>query len=171
MLNFNVHLSDIYRKASKQLAVLKRIGRFLTKHGKLTILNHLSCQILITALFHGIFCSQASKNKMEKVQETLLLLNNAVPLHIGRTKLMTSEVFKILHDLSPSYIQDLVKEKVSHYDLRNKRQVEIPQVNSKRYGIKSSGLRQPRCGTAYPMKSDWLRTTSNSGGCCRPGMG
>ena len=36
MLNFNDHISDICRKAS-QLAVLKRIGRFLTKHGKLTI--------------------------------------------------------------------------------------------------------------------------------------
>ena len=37
MLNFNDHISDICKKASQQLAVLKRIGRFLTKHGKLTI--------------------------------------------------------------------------------------------------------------------------------------
>ena len=50
---------------------------------------------------------------------------------------MASEVFKILHNLSPSYIQDLVEEKVSHYDFRNKKQAEIPQVNSKRYGMKS----------------------------------
>ena len=46
----------------------------------------------------------------------MLLLNNAASLHIGRKKLMASEVFKILHYLSPSYIQDLVKEKVSQYD-------------------------------------------------------
>ena len=98
------------------------------------------------------FCSKASTNKMEKIQEralrficndftsnieTLLVLNNAVPLHIGRMKLMASKVFKILHNLSPSYIQDLVKEKVSHYDFRNKKQAEIPQVNSKMYGMKS----------------------------------
>ena len=69
--------------------------------------------------------------------EILLVLNNAVPLHIGRMKLMASEVFKILHNLSPSYIQYLVKEKVSHYDFRNKKHAEIPQVNSKRYGMKS----------------------------------
>ena len=98
------------------------------------------------------FCSQASTNKMEKIQdralrficydftsnvETLLLLNNAVPLHIGRMKLMDSEVFKILYNLSPSYIQDLVKENVSHYDFRTMKQVEIPKVNSKRYDMKS----------------------------------
>ena len=98
------------------------------------------------------FCSQASTNKMAKIQEralrftcndftsnieTLLVLKSAVPLHIGRMKLMASEVFKILHNLSPSYIQDLVKEKVSHYDFGNKKQAKIPQVNSKRYGMKS----------------------------------
>ena len=72
--------------------------------------------------------------------------------------------------LSPSYIQDLVNEKVSRYNFRNKKQVEIPQVNSKRYGMKSFRFEAARCGTASPMNSEWLRTTSNSGGCCGPGM-
>ena len=36
-LIFNKHISEICKKASQQLAVLKRIGRFLTKQGKLTI--------------------------------------------------------------------------------------------------------------------------------------
>ena len=98
------------------------------------------------------FCSQASTNKMEKIQEralrfinndfispleSLLVLNNATPLHIGRMKLMATEVFKILNTISPTYIQDLVKEKISNYNFRNKKQVEIPKVNSKRYGMKS----------------------------------
>ena len=65
--------------------------------------------------------------------ENLLVLNNATPLHIGRMKLMASEIFKILNKLSPSYIQDLVNGNSSHYNFRNKKQVEIPQVNSKRY--------------------------------------
>ena len=71
------------------------------------------------------FCNQASTNKTEKIQEGALRfisndfsspletssINKATPLHIGRMKLMASEVLKILHNLSPSYIQDLVKEK------------------------------------------------------------
>ena len=39
MLKFDDHVSDICKKASKQLAVLKRLGRFLTKQGKLVIYN------------------------------------------------------------------------------------------------------------------------------------
>ena len=152
MLNFNDHISDICKKASQQLAVLKRIGRFLTKHGKLTIFKSFIMSTFNYCPLAWHFCSQASTNKMEKIQEralrfisndfispleTLLVLNNATPLHIGRMKLMATEVFKILNTISPTYIQDLVKEKISNYNFRNKKQVEIPKVNSKRYGMKS----------------------------------
>ena len=34
MLKFDDHVTNICKKASKQLAVLKGLGRFLTKHGK-----------------------------------------------------------------------------------------------------------------------------------------
>ena len=34
MLSFYYHVTDICKKASKQLAVLKRLGRLLTKQGK-----------------------------------------------------------------------------------------------------------------------------------------
>ena len=37
MLRFDDHVSQICKRASKQLAVLKRIGRFLNKQGKMTI--------------------------------------------------------------------------------------------------------------------------------------
>ena len=65
MLNFNDHTSDICRKASQQLAVLIRIGRFLTKHGKLTIFKSfiMSNFNYFPRTWH--FCSQASTNKMK----------------------------------------------------------------------------------------------------------
>ena len=117
MQNFNDHISDICRKASQQLSVHKRIGKILTKHEKLTIFKSFIMSNFNYCPLTWHFCSQASTNKIEKIQEralrficndftsnveTLLLLNNAVPLHIGRMKLMASEVFKILHNLSPS---------------------------------------------------------------------
>ena len=76
------------------------------------------------------FCSQASTNKMEKIQERtlksinddfesplkdLLTSNNRTFLHINRMKIMAQEVFKILHNISPVYLQDLVNFKVSNW--------------------------------------------------------
>ena len=157
-------ISDICRKASQQLTVLRRIGSFLSK---LTIFKSFIMSNFNYCPLTLHFCSQASTNKMEKIQEralrlicnyftsnmeTLLVLNNAVPLHIGRMKLVASEVFKLLHNLSPSYIQDLVKEKVSHYDFRNKnfKHAEIPQVNSKRYGMKSFWFEKAQVWNSLP---------------------
>ena len=64
MLSFDDHVTDICDKASKQLTVLKRLGRFLTKQGKLTIYNS-----FIVSNFNNYcplawhFCSMSSTNK------------------------------------------------------------------------------------------------------------
>ena len=88
------------------------------------------------------FCSVASTNKMEKIQErplrfiqidfqswseVLLSLTGTVPLHIKRMKYMAYVVFKTVNDLSPKYIQDLVNIKVSNYDFRNDQQATLPE--------------------------------------------
>ena len=38
-MRFDDHMSEICKKASEQLAVLKRLGWFLTKQDKMTIYN------------------------------------------------------------------------------------------------------------------------------------
>ena len=98
------------------------------------------------------FCSVANTNKMEKIQEralrfinndstsplkTLLVMSNTSPLHVRRIKTIASEVYKIVNNLSPSYIQDLVQVKVSNYDFRNKHTAVVPRVRTTRYGTRS----------------------------------
>ena len=164
-LNFKDHISQICTKASQQLAVLKRIGKFLTKQGKLMIyksfimsnFNH--CPIV----WH--FCNQSSANKMEKIQERalrficddfesplpdLLQQNGVLPLHISRMKLMAGEVFKIVNNIAPSYLHDLISLKSSPYDFRSEKQAQIPRVNSTRYGLRSFRYEAARIWNSLP---------------------
>ena len=55
MLKFDAHVSEICKKASKQLAVLKRLGGFLTKQGKLVIYNSFIASNFATLPLFGIF--------------------------------------------------------------------------------------------------------------------
>ena len=67
MVNSNGNVGEICNKASKQLAVLKGLGKYLTKQGKLIIFNYfivLDFNYCPVALH---FCSQASTNKMGKI--------------------------------------------------------------------------------------------------------
>ena len=70
---------------------------------------------------------------MEKVQERALrFINNdftsslqdllsstsTVPLHVRRMKQMATEDFKIVNDMSPEYIKDLITIQNSSYNFR-----------------------------------------------------
>ena len=165
MLKFDDHVTEICKKASKQLAVLKTLGRFLTKQGKLVIYNSFIASNFSYCPLAWHFCSIASTNKLEKVQERALrFINNdyssslkkllsqtkTEPLHVKRLKLMACEVFKIVNKLSPEYIQDMISIKTSTYNFRGERKAEIPRVNTTRYGLRSFRSEAPRIWNSLP---------------------
>ena len=81
---------------------------------------------------------------------TLLTITNTQPLHIRRLKQMACEVFKIVNNMSPSYISDLVKIKTSVYDFRDQKKADIPRVNSTKYGLRSFRSEAARVWNSLP---------------------
>ena len=80
MLRFDDHVSQICKRASKQLTVLKRIGRFLTKQGKMTIYNSFVSNFNYCPLaWH--FCSTSSTNKLEKSKRGLYVTSTMISRH------------------------------------------------------------------------------------------
>ena len=151
-LKFKTHISDICKKASRQLNVLKRIGKHLSKLGSLTIYysfimsNFNYCPVV----WH--FCGEGNTKKMEKVQEralrfiyedfnsnyeTLLLKSGLPTLKIRRLRMMAIETFKILHKESPVYLHDIIKFKTVSYSFRKQQTVEVPQVKTTHFGLNS----------------------------------
>ena len=151
-LKFDRHISEICKKASRQLNVLKRIGKHLTKLGRLTIYysfvmsNFNYCPVV----WH--FCGEVNTQKMEKIQEralrfiyedynspyeTLLNRSGLPTLKIRRLRTMATEVFKILSKQSPSYLHDIIKFKNTSYSFRKANTVEIPQVRTTSFGLHS----------------------------------
>ena len=164
-LNFKDHISQICTKASQQLAVLKRIGKFLTKQGKLMIYKSFIMSNFNHCPIAWHFCNQSSVNKMEKIQERalrficddfesplqdLLQKNGVLPLRISRMKLMAREVFKIVNNIAPSYLHDLISLKPSTYDFRSEKQAQLPRVNSTRYGLRSFRYEAVRIWNSLP---------------------
>jgi hypothetical protein len=152
MLNFNSHVSYICRKASKQLNVLKRIGRHLNRLGRLTIYHSFILSNFNYCPLTWHFTNDSNTRKMEKIQERalrfiyedyssnyeqLLIKSGLVSLKIRRIRYIALETYKILNRLNPSYLHDLVKYKNNHYNFRYTNTVEIPQPRTENYGKKS----------------------------------
>jgi hypothetical protein len=71
-LKFNTHISEICRKTSRQLNVLKRIGKHLSKLGRLTIYHSyiMSNFNYCPVVWH--FCGGSDTKQMERIQERAL---------------------------------------------------------------------------------------------------
>ena len=165
MLRFDDHVSEICKKASKQLAVLKRLGRFLTRQGKMTIYNSFIVSNFNYCLLAWHFCSASSTNKIEKIQEralrfinndftsslqALLTSTNTLLVHVRRMKQMASEIYKIVNDIAPAYIKDLVNIKKTNYNFRRENQASLPAVKSTRYGLRSFRYEAARIWNCLP---------------------
>ena len=74
MLNFDTHVSDICRKAAKQINVLLRIGRHLTVETKILIYKSFIKSNFNYCPLVWHFCSKGSTAKMEKLQYRALRL-------------------------------------------------------------------------------------------------
>ena len=135
MSHFDDCESEICKKASKQLAVLRRLGRVLTKQGKMTIYNSDIVSNFNYCPLAWHFCSASSTNKIEKIQDRALrfinndftpylevLLASTDPLHVRRMKQKASEVFKIVNNISTTCIKDLINIKKSHYNFRREKE-------------------------------------------------
>ena len=66
--------------------------------------------------------------------EALLEKVKMPTLHISRIRLFAMETFKILHKLTPGYLQDLVSYKNSAYSFRYKNLVDLPRVRTTKFG-------------------------------------
>ena len=138
-LNFDTHISTIFRKAFQQLNIIKRLGPYLNRLNKLTIFHTFILSNFKFCPLAWHFCTEKNSKKIEKVQERALRLKKAkVPsLQIRRMRTMALETFKIMNKLSPSCLHNLVHLRNSKYYFRYNNILDIPQVRTSRYGKKN----------------------------------
>ena len=72
-----------------------------------------------------------------KIYEKLLNNINRPSLHNRRIHDMLTLVYKSFHGLATSYINELLIERNSSYNVRGKHSLGIPRVQSTKYGLHS----------------------------------
>ena len=125
-LNFDKHISEICKKATQQLNILKRIGKYLNRLGRLNIYYSFILSNFNYCPVTWHFCSEKILKKIKKIQERALrfiyedyentydnLLKKSIlpSLTIRRLRTIAVETCKIIHKQSPSYLHDLISIK------------------------------------------------------------
>ena len=164
-LKFGIHISDICKKASRQLNVLKRIGGNLCKLGKLNIYHSFILSNFNFCPLTWHFCGEVYTKKLEKIQEralrfiyddyntdyhTLLEKSKMPTLKLRRLRVFALETHKIIHKQGPLYLHDLVHIKEHSFNFRYNKVAAIPQVRTVTYGLNSFRYFAPKLWNSLP---------------------
>jgi hypothetical protein len=165
LLNFDLQISNLCKKAARQLNVLQRLSKYINFNTRLLIFkafirsNFNYCPLI----WH--FCSKANTDKLERLQyralkivfndyissyDSLLQQVNLTTLHLNRLRAIATQTFKCIHNLSPTYLNDLVKIKNHSFSFRYTNMLEIPTVRTTRYGEKSFRFEAARVWNSLP---------------------
>jgi hypothetical protein len=151
-LKCNTHIANICKKASRQLNVLKRVGKYLNRLGKLTIHHSFIISNFNYCPVTWHFCNEQNTKKMEKIQERALkfiyedqnstyeelLEKSKLPsLKVRRIRIIAIETFKIINKQTPLYLHDLFQIKQNKYSFRYQNTAHLPRVKTTRYGLNS----------------------------------
>ena len=97
-----------------------------------------------------MFCDRTLNNKVNRVHEralritykdmrsdfdTMLLRDNAVPIHIKNLQLLMTEIYKTKWELNPTFMREIFVEKHSTYGLRSCHNLLLPQARTACYGL------------------------------------
>ena len=148
-LKFNLHISDICKKAGRKLNVMARLSNILDVDAKFLLFNSfiLSNFNFCPLIWH--FCSITDMKQMEKIQKRALMYTfndftssyselrlkaKKTLLYVNRLRLIVSEVYKCIHKLNPSYLHSLVHLRELNYDMRNTMYLQQPPFKYVKYG-------------------------------------
>jgi hypothetical protein len=164
-LKFDLHLSAICRSAARQVNALRKLSSCLDEETRMIIYtsfiksNFNYCPVV----WH--FCGITSSRKLENIQkralrfvyndyissyDQLLQKANMNTLYLCRLRSIAIETFKIMNNIGPNYLSDLLEEKSHEHDMRSKRNVTQPKVNSVSYGINSFRYKGAKIWNSLP---------------------
>ena len=117
-LSFDSHITKIYRKASRQLYALKRLGFYIPLDTRKILANSFIIGSFNYCPLVWYFSTAKELQKIEKIQErvlrclhddylTLLKASGSVCMKVRRMRYLCVEIYNTLNDLNPGYTKDI----------------------------------------------------------------
>ena len=166
-LNFNCHLENILKKASKKVHVLARITPYMSIPKRKLLMNSFFTSQFNYCPLTWMCHSRTMNNKINRLHkrclrivhsdktssfEKLLEKDGSVTIHTRNLQTLATEMFKVYKNLSPAIIANLFHVRQNNYNLRHDSYFAIPNVKSVYHGTESLSNLGPRIWNLVPSK-------------------
>ena len=144
-LNFNCHLENVLKKASKKVHVLARITPYMNISKRKLLMNSFFTSQFNYFPLTWMCHSRTMNNKINRLHERCLRIvlgdktssfkqllekDGSVTIHTRNLQSLTTETFKVYKNLSPAITVDLFHVRQNNYNLRHDSYFAIPNVKS-----------------------------------------
>ena len=145
---------------------MTRIAPHLDQDQKKLIYNSFFTGQLSYCPLIWTYCSRQSNHLINRLQERalrityndydssfpeLLEMSNESTVHIRNIKVLMTEIYKFLNDLSPPIMSDIFEKHEDHYSLRNPRSLASKPKMTTIYGIDTIAFRAPQIWHSLPQ--------------------
>ena len=152
-LTFKQHIENLCRKAQYRLHVLRRIRKLIEKT-KILGNAYIDSQFNYAPLL-WMFCRKTLYSKIEKIHhktlkviyesndtyDNLLLQSNTVSVHQRHLRLLMTEIYKSISQLSPEFMWSYFTHKDMPCNLRKGPILGLPKTHSFYYGTNAAHFR------------------------------
>ena len=164
-LNFDYHVNQLCKKASKKLHALARIAKYMDINGrKMPMKTFLSSQFSYCPLI-WMFHSRKMEHRINSIHkralklvyqdspdltfQELLAKDKSVSVHQKILQLLATEIFKSKTGMSPELMNDILHFVERPYNLRSDYTLERKRDHTVYHGSESLSSLLPNCGTFY----------------------
>ena len=191
-LNFNSHIENLCREASKKLNALARIAHHLNGQQVNNIVNTFFYSHFNYCPLIWMFSSKQSNSKLEKIHEralriisrnyksdysSLLEQNKECTFHVENLHSLMTEIYKTIADLNPTFMKEIFIRQDTPYRLKCNLCLKISSVRTLSYGTESIAFRgshlwnslqnsYKECDSLHVFKSN-IRQWNGSGCTCK----
>ena len=148
-LKFSNHIDNICRTSNFKLHALRRIRNEISQEKAIELGSAFIHSNFNYASIIWMFCCKTDYKKIKNIHykslkiiyqtnatyDDILEKYNKPSIHQVHLRLLATEIFKSINNLSPSFMKYFFNENIISYNLRQGQQLIIPQTKTLKYGI------------------------------------
>ena len=163
-LSFNVHVSNLCKKASQKLHALSRISRYMDKDRRRNVMNAFIFSQFGYCTLIWMFHNRSLNNKINRIHERALRIvysdysstfkeliekDKSSTIHERNLRTLAIELYKVVNGLSPKILEEVFPMKKST-KYCSKSPFETFNVRTTNYGIHSLSYMGPKIWSILP---------------------
>ena len=165
-LTFETHINKLCKRAGNKLYALSRMSQYINSNKLRILMRAFVMSQFQYCQLAWMFHSRHLNNKINKIHERALRIaykdyvssfdillerDKSVTIHTKNLQTLMIDIFRTQNNRNPSFMNEIFRERVNMYSLRNNNELVLPRIKTVNFGSESIRYRRPQLWFSLPQ--------------------